>query len=114
MQGVEIDVNEWLIVAVVLPVLAGIFKSEIGKLFTVWNIYRLRQFDSDGNPKTSEKVQLLNDNTGRWIEVTIVEYRFTFSTKKRGVYLLYPNGEREKLNFITWSKLRKRTPPPGQ
>jgi len=108
----EIDINNWLLAVVILPILASIFKSEIGKFFTAWSIYRLRWFDSDGNPKTSQNVQILNEMSGEWIDATIIQYKFTISNKKRGVYLLYPDGGREKLSFIKWADLRKRTPPP--
>jgi len=101
----------WLWAVVLLPVLVGIFKSEIGKFFTVWNVYRLRAFDSDGNPGSPDNVQILNSATGKWGNAIIEKYVFSLSSRRRGVYLLYPDGGREKVGYILWSTFRKRTPP---
>jgi len=103
----------WVMVAIILPVLAGMFKAEIGNLIKVWNIYRLRSFDEDGNPATSDRVQILNGATGVWGDAIIEKYVFSLSSKKRGVYLLYPDGGKEKVGFLTWAGFRKRIPPPG-
>jgi len=103
--------ENWIVGVVILPVLIGMFKAEIGKILTAYNVYRLRSFDLDGNPDTSDQVQLLNGATGRWINATIEKYVFSLSAKKRGVYLLYPDGGREKVSFIDWAGFRKRMPP---
>jgi len=103
--------NDWLIAVIILPIVAGFFKAEIGRLITSWNVYRLRAFDVDGNPATSDKVQLLNGATGKWESCIIEKYVFSLSAKKRGVYLLYPDGGREKVGFVTWAGFRKRIPP---
>ena len=95
----------WLWAVVLLPVLIGIFKSELGKLFTIWNVYRLRAFDADGNPDTSDKVQVLNGATGKWGNAIIEKYVFSLSSRRRGVYLLYPDGGREKVGYILWNSL---------
>ena len=102
--------NNWIVAAIILPVLINIFKAEIGGLFTAWNVYRLRAFDADGNPATSDRVQILCRATGEWVDATI-KYKFSLSTKKRGVYLRYPDGGREKIGLIAWANLRKRSPP---
>ena len=104
--------GNWLWAVVVLPVLVGIFKAEIGKLFTVWNIYRLRAFDKDRDPNTPDQVELLNEATGQWGKVTIQRYIFCVSAARRGVYLLYLDGGKEKVSFLVWASFRKRTPPP--
>lgn len=104
--------NNWLMAVIVIPILVGFFKNEIGNALTAWNIYRLRSFDSDGNPATSDCVQILNDATGVWVDAIIEKYLFSLNSKTRGVYLRYPDGGREKVSFHTWAGFRKRMPPP--
>jgi len=105
--------NNWIIGVIILPVVVGLFKAEIGKILTAWNVYRLRAFDTDGNPATSDKVQLLNGATGQWGDAWI-KYRFSLSARKRGVYITYPDGGKEKVTLLTWATWRKRVPPkPG-
>lgn len=101
--------TNWLWAVVVLPVIAGIFKSEIGKFFTAWNVYRLRSFDVDGNPATSDEVEIFNGATGKWGKVE-VKIRFSMSSRIRGAYIYYPGGELEKVSLIEWAKFRKRQP----
>ena len=103
--------NNWLLAAIVLPVLVGMFKAELGKLITSYNVYRLRSFDMDGNPGTEDRVQLLNGATGQWGDAVIEKYVFSMSAKKRGVYLRYPDGGREKVSLLAWAGWRKRIPP---
>lgn len=107
---IESLMNHWIVAVIILPVLAGVFKTEIGNLLTAWNVYRLRAFDADGNPATSDRVQILCGATGRWVDATI-KYKFSFSAKTRGVYVRYIDGGREKIGLIAWAKLRKRMPP---
>lgn len=107
----ETMTSNWFLVMIILPVLVGFFKTEIGNLLTAWNVYRLRAFDADGNPNTSDRVQILNGATGKWGNATIEKYKFCLSSRRRGVYLLYPDGGREKVSFIHWAAFRKRTPP---
>lgn len=104
--------TSWVWSLVLFPILIGFFKNEIGNLLTAWNVYRLRAFDIDGNPDTEDVVQLLNGATGEWGDAVIERYCFCLSAKKRGVYLRYPDGGREKVGFITWAGFRKRIPPP--
>lgn len=104
------DVN-WIWVAVILPVLIGFFKAEIGRILTAYNVYRLRSFDVDGDPTTADAVQMLNGATGEWGDATIEKYVFSLSSKKRGVYILYPDGGREKISLVIWAGMRKRQPP---
>jgi len=110
-MNLESVTGSWLWVMVLLPVLVAIFKTELGKIFTAWNIYRLRAFDLDGNPGTEDQLQLLNGATGEWSDAIIEQYVFTLSSKTRGVYLRYPDGGREKVSLITWAGFRKRIPP---
>lgn len=95
-------VNDWVSSTVIWPVLAWMFKSEIGKLFTVWNIYRLRKFDNE------VWIEILNEGNGQWDSVWIDRYVFSLNAKKRGVYIRYPNGAEEKIGFVDWGRLRKR------
>ena len=103
--------NNWLVVAIIIPMVVGFFKAEIANIFTAWNVYRLRAFDADGNPATSDRVQILNGATGEWGDAVIERYKFSLFAKTRGVYLRYPDGGREKVSFLTWAGFRKRVPP---
>ena len=105
--------NNWLWIAVILPVLIGFFKTEIGRLLAAWSVYRLRAFDADGNPATSDHVQLLNGATGEWGDAVIERYVFSLSARTRGVYIRYPDGGREKVSLLTWAGFRKRISPSG-
>jgi len=103
--------NNWLWTLVVFPIIIGVFKTELGNIWKAWRTYQLRAFDADGNPATSDRVQLLNGATGEWGDAIIEKYKFTLNAKKRGVYLLYPDGGREKVSFLDWAGFRKRVPP---
>lgn len=106
--------NDWILALVILPVLVGFFKQEIGDFLTAWRVYRLRSFDADGNPATSDVVQILNGATGEWGDAMIEKYVFSLNPKKRGVYLIYPDGGREKVSLLAWADFRKRVPPASQ
>lgn len=101
-----------LIKILIVPVGLAFFKNEIGNLFKAWGVYRLRAFDQDGNPATSDKAQLLNGATGQWGDIVIEKYVFSISARKRGVYIRYPDGGREKIMLVNWANMRKRMPPP--
>lgn len=103
--------NNWLVAVVILPFVLGMFKAEIGRLITAYNVYRLRAFDLDGNPATSDEVQILNEATGEWIYVSVT-FKFCLSARKRGVYMRYRNGAKEKVSFVVWASMRKCQPPP--
>lgn len=103
--------KEWLWAMVILPVIIGFFKTEISNLLTAWNVYRLRAFDMDGNPETSDVVEMLNGAKGEWEPAIIKKYKFWAGSKKRGVYIEYPDGGEEKISFLTWASIRKRKPP---
>jgi len=106
----KFGVNWWW-ATILLPVLIGFFKTEIGKMVTAYNVYRLRAFDVDGDPTTSDKAQLLNDATGKWSDIIIEKYVFSLSARKRGVYIRYPDGGKEKVPLVKWAGMRKRKPP---
>lgn len=101
----------WFWAIIVLPMLIGMFKTEIGRIIRAWNVHRLREFDLDGNPGTENVAQILNVATGKWNDVVIECYRFTLSAKTRGIYLRYPDGGKEKVSYLTWANFRKRMPP---
>ena len=101
----------WFFVAIFFPILIGIFKNEIGKLFTSWSIYRLRAYDSDGDPSTPSAVQLFNNATGLWFTVTIRKYVLFTRKAKRGVHIQYADGARRKFSFLDWDKEPKRSLP---
>lgn len=103
--------NDWFLMIVILPVIIGFFKKEIGDFLTAWKAYRLRSFDADGNPNTSDRVQILCGATGTWVDAIILKHVFSLSPKKRGVYIMYPDGGREKIGWLVWITLRKRTHP---
>jgi hypothetical protein len=101
----------WLWTLVIFPIIIAFFKNEIGNVLTAWKVYRLRSFDVDGNPTTEDRVQLLNGATGEWGDAVIEKYVFSLNAKRRGVYLRYPDGGREKVGLLDWAGFRKRTPP---
>lgn len=100
-----------LIKVLIIPVVLGFFKTEIANLITAWNVYRKREFDRDGDPDSPDKAQLLNGSTGQWGDITIEKYVFSLNSAERGVYVLYPDGGRERISLINWAKMRKRWPP---
>lgn len=100
--------NEWIIGAVLLPVIAAVFKKEIGGLWKAWSIYRARPFDEDRDPNTPSTCQVLNGATGKWGDIIIEQYVMSLKKSKRGVYLKYPTGEREKISLLDWADMRKR------
>jgi hypothetical protein len=95
---------------VILPVLAGIFKNEIGMLFKSWNAYRNRPFDTDGDPETPETCEILNGATGEWVPVEILRYCWSPKATKRGVWIKYADGGVEKFKLVDWADMRKREP----
>jgi hypothetical protein len=104
--------DNWIWALVVLPVVIAYFKTELGKFINAYSIYKLKSFDIDGNKNTEDKLQILNGATGSWGDVVVEDYIFFASSKTRGIYLVYPDGGREKVSFNTWSTFRVRTPPP--
>ena len=106
------ETNNWFIGIILIPVVIGIFKSEIGRLFTSWNIYRLRIFDVDGDPNTPDQVQLFSG--GKWNTVVIVKYCMWVRTSSRGVHIKYSNGSVRKFSFLEWKAQPKRTVPDGE
>lgn len=100
--------NEWLIAAVVLPVVAGIFKTELRNLWKAWSVYRARPFDEDRDPNTPSTCELFNGAAGTWEPIEIEKYQMSLKKGNRGVFVKYPNGEREKVSLVDWADMRKR------
>ena len=109
----KINTN-WFMVVILLPVFVGIFKAEIGRLFTSWSIYRLRSFDVDGDPKTPDQVQLFNGATGKWFTVIIVRYVMWTNKANRGVHIQYDDCAKRKFSFLDWNSQPRRTVPVGK
>jgi len=101
--------NEYIIGMVLIPVVIGLFKTEVSNIFRAWRIYVARPFDKDRNPNTSDTCQILCTSTGKWIDITILKYVMSFSAGKRGVYIKYSNKSEEKLSLLDWANMRKRT-----
>jgi len=93
--------NEWILMAVVVPILAAFFKNEIVTFFTDWSVYRNRAFN------VGDRVELFNPNVGGWTTVEILDYDFDFSPIERVVVILHPGGQIERVPFISWSLMRK-------
>ena len=91
-----------LIYVAVISVLLGIFKSELGKIFTALGVYLRREF------VPGDQVLVLNGATGAWGVVTISQYRFSLSSTKRGVYVIHTDGGNERISLLAWAGIRKR------
>lgn len=79
----------WLWFTLVVPVVMGIFKSEIGALFRDYSVYRHRMFDEDGDPATGEPCHILIK--GEWKKIMVAEYQFGLSPAKRRVITYQPD-----------------------
>ena len=101
--------DSFMVSAVALPVVAGIFKNEISNLFKALDAYTSRPFDTDRNPDTPEVCELLNGATGQWGKIEIERYKMSLSKSKRGVFIKYPGGQQEKISLVAWAKMRKRS-----
>ena len=91
-----------LVYVAVVSVLLGIFKSELGKIFTALGVYLRREF------MPGDQVFVLNGATGAWGVVTIRQYRFSLSSTKRGVYVVHTDGGNERIPLLAWAGIRKR------
>ena len=91
-----------LIYVAVISVLLGIFKSELGKIFTALGVYLRREF------VPGDQVLVLNGATGTWGIVTIRQYQFSLNAMKRGVYIAHKDGGLERVSLLAWAGIRKR------
>ena len=91
-----------LVYVAVVSVLLGIFKSELGKIFTALGVYLRREF------MPGDKVFIMSGATGEWGQVTIYKYKFALSANKRGVYITHADGGGERISLLSWALMRKR------
>ena len=101
-----------------LPLVVALFKREIGSLYQSWAIYNSRPFDQDRKPDTPDKCQLYNSATGKWEDILIERYQYSWKQDKRGVFIGHPVAQgdttqwaRERIPFDVWASMRKRTVP---
>jgi len=109
----------WLgIGAAFVSFVVGLFKKEIATMWKAWKVYKSRPFDSDRDPDTPDRCEVLGGNAQggtEWKEVEIVKYKMSRNADLRGVYInhLLDSGKKaaEKIPLVTWGDLRKRAIP---
>ncbi|MEL7315667.1 MAG: hypothetical protein AAFN08_12005 [Cyanobacteria bacterium J06559_3] len=102
-----------------LPLALALFKREIGSLYQSWAIYNSRPFDQDRKPDTPDRCQLYNSSTGKWEDILIEKYEFSWKQDQRGVFVCHPvaiadgsiQWAKERIPFDVWATMRKRTMP---
>lgn len=106
----------WFWFTLVVPIIVGIFKSEIAGLFRDYAIYRHRMFDEDGDPATGEPCYIFIKD--KFIKVMVAEYQFGLSPAKRRVITHQPDPEGNFNNMIVvpytytqWANLIKASVP---
>ncbi len=88
--------------AILLPVLIGVFKSELLELYADYRIWKNRAV------KEGDLVELLNPNTGSWTEVEVIDYTFGLMVTDRVVWFKHVgSGRVEAVPFKVWSGFRK-------
>ena len=97
------DIN-WLWITLVLPVVVGIFKNEIGRFFSDYTVYKNRRFDNDGDPGTGEYCYIQSGATGEYVKVYIDEYEFGLVPSKRKVitHQKDPDGDENKVIVVPY------------
>ena len=93
--------NNWIWIAIILPVIVGLFKSEIGSFLLDLKIYKTKEF-SEG-----DEVELLNTSLGKWGKVIILDYTFSLSPHHRVVTFQHTDGHIEHIPFKIWASMRK-------
>ena len=97
-----------------IPRSNGFFKKELGTLLTVYGIYRQMK-RSDKTPGKPDKIQIQSGATGEWATVLIVDYVFSVSKAKRGVFIRHYVGAKQTatqvFKFVDWENMPKRTIP---
>jgi len=91
-----------LIYIAVVSVLLGVFKSELGKIFTALGVYLRRQY------KPGDKVLIQCGATGAWGLFTIEKYVFSLFSDVRGVYITHPDEGPERIPLVEWAFMRTR------
>ena len=99
------NMQDWMWAVIVMPIVIGFFKNEIGTIFTAMVVYLRREFSP------GDTVRMHNPATGGWGDVLIVDYKFRFSSATRGVYVRHDDGGVERIPLVTWGQMRKRPIP---
>ncbi|MEY2978175.1 MAG: hypothetical protein ACO3NK_02150 [Prochlorotrichaceae cyanobacterium] len=111
----RLQINNYLLGSIVLPLLAGLFKNEISNLYKAWTVYKSRPFDADRDPNTPDRCQLQSAATGEWSDITIEKYCFSLNSDVAGVYITHqlPDGKTasERIPLTVWAGMRKRSMP---
>ena len=95
--------SNWIWITVVIPVVIGMFKTELGNLLKAYRTYKLRVFE------VGSKAQLFNGAAGCWGGIVSIEdYKFSLSAATRGVYIRHEDGGAEKVGILEWATWRKR------
>jgi len=108
----------WVWTVLLLPVLVGVFKSEIGKIITSWRIYRSRPFDTDRDTDTPEICMLGNPATGGSSYCVILDYIFWAKSVNRGVDVAiispdFTGMTKRHFTFADWGGAVKTQIPEG-
>jgi len=98
----------WLWGLILVPVIAGIFRSELGEAFETYRIYKCGMMDSDGNPKTMEKIWIHYYGTDIWELITVVHYQWGIMRHQRFVRIMDSDGDCENISLLSWSSMRKK------
>jgi hypothetical protein len=78
-------------------------KTEVANIIKAYRVFKSKKFPS------GSKVQLLNEATGKWgYIVTVEKYIFSLNSDRRGVYIRYSDGGKEKISILKWFSWRKR------
>ncbi len=100
----DFDAN-WLWITLVLPVVVGIFKHEIGRFFSDYTVYKNRRFDSDGDPGTGQHCYVQSGATGEYVKIYVDEYTFGLAPSSRKVITQQkdPEGDEWKVIVVPYS-----------
>lgn len=107
----DVLLSNWITTAIASALLIA-FKTQLMNMVIGFVCYFTRSFDKDGDPDTPERGQLLNDATGVFGDITVLQYEFPLKFGA-GLWVLYPDGGVEHIKYPGWFNMRKREPPPG-
>jgi len=93
----------WIWGVIVLPVVIGLFKAELGRIWNAYSVYKNRMFN------VGDIAEIQRGGTGQWDSVEILSYIFNLSADA-GVLLKYSDGSKEPMSLSDWGALRKRKP----
>jgi len=99
-MNMDHDILAWGWTVVLLPVLIGVFKSQIGEFIGDYMLYRNRRYDSDGDPGTGQWCMVQSAATGEWCRAFVEKYTFSiFRPSKRLVHVWFPHQDALDPNF---------------